>query len=47
MKVEFNINDIDELSLGLFMANGEDEIGQFKMLTFGFIFFEINFINYI
>ncbi len=38
--------DIDELSIGLFMANGEDDMGSFHMTTIGFVLIEINFIYY-
>lgn len=46
MKIEVHFCNFDEISLGLFMANGEDENGQFHMVTFGFLVFEINFLKY-
>lgn len=46
MEVEIALCELDELSLGIFMANGEDSIGEFHMTTFGFIFIEINVIIY-
>ena len=47
MKIEGNFCDIDELTIGLMMAYGEDENGQFHMTTIGLLIFEINFIRYI
>ena len=47
MKVEGNFCRLDELTLGLFMAYGEDENGKFHMTTIGFFIFEINLIWYI
>lgn len=47
MRVEGSWCDIDELSLGIFMAYGEDAIGQFHMLSVGLIIFQIDFIRYI
>lgn len=47
MKVEFNaLSDISEFSLGLFMAYGEDEFGEFHMTTIGLLLFEINLFKY-
>jgi hypothetical protein len=47
MKIEGNFLQPDEIEIGLFMAYGEDEIGQFHMVTIGFIIFSISFIKYI
>lgn len=47
MKVEGNFCDIDELTIGFMMAYGEDDNGQFHMITIGLLIFEINFIRYI
>jgi len=47
MKIEFSFCDIDEISFGIFMAYGNDEIGDFHMITLGFIIFQIDFIRYI
>jgi len=47
MKIEANFCDVDELTLGLFMAYGEDEDGSFHMVTIGLLIFEINFIRYL
>lgn len=46
MRIEFNINQIDELSLGIFMLKGFDDEGEFNMVKLGFIIFEIDFIKY-
>lgn len=37
---------LDELSLGIFMCHGEDELGEFHMTTIGFLFFNIEFLIY-
>ena len=47
MRVEGNYCNIDELTLGLFMAYGKDEHGEFHMTTLGLLVFEINLIVYI
>ncbi len=47
MRIEGNICGLDELSIGLFMAYGEDDFGRFHMTSFGFILFEINVIIYV
>lgn len=46
MEVEIALCELDELSLGVFMANGEDDIGEFHMTTIGFLLLEVNFIRY-
>ncbi len=46
MKIECSINDVDELSLGFYLCKGEDDFGEFKMLSVGFLFFSIEFIIY-
>ena len=47
MRVEFNVlSDISEFSIGLFMAYGEDEFGEFHMTTIGLLLFEINLFKY-
>ena len=46
MKIEGNWCGIDELTLGLFMAYGNDEHGDFHMTTIGLLIFEIYFIRY-
>lgn len=47
IKVEGNFCGLDELSIGLFMSYGEDEVGSFHMTSLGLIIFEINLIKYI
>ena len=47
MMVEGNWCAIDELSLGFFMAYGNDDNGDFHMLSIGLLIFEIRFIRYI
>ena len=47
MKLEFSFNQPDEISLGIFLAYGEDNKGQFHMTTLGFLIFEIDLIVYI
>lgn len=46
MKIEGNWCAIDELSLGVFMAYGNDEHGDFHMISIGFLIFEINILTY-
>ena len=46
MKIEVHGCNYDEISFGIFMSYGEDENGQFHMVTLGFILFEIEFIRY-
>ena len=47
MKIEGSFCDIDELTFGMMMSYGEDEIGTFHMTTIGLLLFEINLIRYI
>ena len=47
MKVIARPCSIDEFTLGLFSANGEDENGQFFILTIGFLLFQIEFLHYL
>ena len=48
MRVEFSFTNPDEMSLGLFLAYGEEEMGSnIHITTVGLIFFEINFITYL
>ena len=46
MKIEFNLISIDSFALGIFSAGGEDEDGEFKMLTLGFLLFSIDIFIY-
>lgn len=34
------------MSFGLFVAQGEDELGEFSMITFGFFLFSIDVFLY-
>jgi hypothetical protein len=47
MRVEFNVLDIDELTLGIFMGYNNDDGGEFHITTIGLLLFEINLIFYI
>ena len=47
MKIEGNWCALDEITLGIFMAYGNDDNGDFHIITFGLLIFEINFITYI
>lgn len=47
MKIEFSFNSLQEFSLGIFTAYGEDDSGSFAMLNFGFLFFDISIFKYI
>lgn len=47
MRFEFILlTYIDELCIGIFLANGEDDIGQFHMTIIGFLLFSINIFKY-
>lgn len=47
IEFEFNLLAPDEIELGIFMAYGEDPLGRkFHMVTFGFLFFDINIYRY-
>ncbi len=45
-KWEFIFCDFDEFLLGISTAYGEDEFGQFHMISIGFLLFQINIISY-
>lgn len=47
MTVEIGFFRLDETTLGINAAYGEDEHGEFHMTTIGFLFFGINFIKYL
>jgi len=47
MKVEGNFCGIDELTIGISMNYGEDEVGSFHMIALGLLFFEISLIKYL
>jgi hypothetical protein len=46
MRVELNIISESHFSLGLFVAEGEDEYGEFKILTVGLFLFSIDLFVY-
>lgn len=46
MRIEFNLISNNYLALGLFTAPGEDEYGEFQMLTVGFLLFSIDLFVY-
>ncbi len=37
---------VDEICIGIYQADGEDENGGFHMVTLGFIFFTVDFYIY-
>ena len=47
MKIEINWCNIDEFMIGAMSCIGEDDYDSFRMLTIGFLFFEISIIDYI
>jgi hypothetical protein len=46
MRIEFSLISLDNFSLGIFTAAGEDDNGEFKMLTLGFLLFSIDIFVY-
>lgn len=46
MRIEFNYITFEYFAIGLFAAEGEDDYGQFKMLTIGFLLFSIDLFIY-
>lgn len=47
MNIEVNLCNWDSLFLGIMMADFDEEDGSAgKMLSFGFIIFEVNFLMY-
>jgi hypothetical protein len=46
MRIEFSLISLDSFSLGIFTATGEDDNGEFKMLTLGFLLFSIDIFVY-
>jgi hypothetical protein len=47
MRVEFNVLELDELALGIFMGYGNDNFGDFHITTIGLLLFEINLVLYV
>jgi len=46
MRIEFNLITLESFSFGIFTARGEDEYGEFQMLTLGFLLFSIDVFLY-
>jgi hypothetical protein len=46
MKVDITFFSFRMFSLGIFTAEGEDELGQFNSLTLGFLLFSIDIYVY-
>lgn len=46
MRIEVSHITIENMSLGLFIAKGEDELGEFSMVTIGFFLFSIDVFIY-
>lgn len=46
MNVEITLFSFSNFSLGIFSAEGEDEIGEFNNLTIGFLLFSIDIYLY-
>lgn len=46
MRVEVSHITLESMSLGIFIAEGEDEHGHFRMLTLGFFLFSIDVFVY-
>jgi hypothetical protein len=45
-RIEGNLCDVDELSLGFHMFYGADEHGEFHCVSFGLLIFEFSILNY-
>jgi len=46
MKIEISLISLDSFALGIFAAAGEDDNGEFRMLTLGFLLFSIDIFVY-
>ena len=46
MKVEFSLGEINSFTLGIYIAQGGDENGEFNMPVLGFGLFDITFYKY-
>jgi hypothetical protein len=46
MRIEFNLISLNNFSFGLFTAEGEDDYGEFQMLTLGFLLVSIDIFVY-
>ena len=45
-RLTFSFNSIDQISIGLHMAYGNDENGEFHITALGFLFFEVSLVYY-
>jgi hypothetical protein len=46
MRIELNLISLNNFSFGIFTAEGEDDNGEFQMLTLGFLLFSIDIFVY-
>lgn len=46
MRVDFNLNSPEEVSIGIFQSDGQDEHGEFHQLSIELIFISIDFVFY-
>ncbi|CAL2056010.1 hypothetical protein T190820D02B_10341 [Tenacibaculum sp. 190524A05c] len=46
LEIELQLCRLDQFSIGITTGYGECETGEFQILTFGFLFVELNFIKY-
>lgn len=47
MKIEGTFNQLDEIQLGIFLAYGNDDNGDFHLIEFGFLIFTISIYRYL
>lgn len=47
MRICVRILYLDEISIGLHMIYGRDGYGDFHMISFGFLLFSVDIVNYI
>lgn len=46
IKIEFHIASPDSLLLGFSLCEGEDEVGTFRMFSFGILLFSVDIVRY-
>jgi len=46
IKIEINLCNLHDGCLGINWCEGQDEIGEFKLFTIGFLFFTIDIHSY-
>lgn len=46
MKIEFHANEVNDWCLGIQMARGQDEHGDFVMFEIGILFFSLLILKY-